>query len=844
MDDIRVILKARFPLLFDLKLCRAGGSHEDLAAFMGVLLTAMEEAPQSPFCFVFPRKASIAPLSATLYALGKFAHDFPSLAEEYAKRGFKSGTRVKLAPQEKIFVFDGVWPGHETNFRLALYNDKRNTRFNLPVSEILRIEPTERKMPKGREEDISDARKPAPPSVLDRLIGSRTYGNPSLMRNYVLYLGGRSELEQFSATNSLSHSDTCETIHNLIRPGEISESGDIRRHDQYQAAGEPLMATSSRLDYVAAACAKAPVRSLVVVVDGARRFTNLAQFDAIAQTQYLIIVAESGEEEKLQHLHDRGCDFWRFSLADLELGKEHKGDDSFAPIFVAARNEASFRVSVTPCQQPDLEEAARRLQSAQSALTESDSDETSAVMRRLYALLMHCVSLIAPPGDEERHALEQRAQTASREAHDRALWVPDAVSIPLREACAAMLRAISDPSLGICKSAALESLLDGSSQKIAVVARSAASCRSIEAWLGSRNLTIPVHSPASLTDGAFFDFLICTSWPGKQVFELLRQQFAAPRIGLIAYPFESQWLTLFERKRHQQRSILPGLAAAAKSAFLGLPDGTFMAVEVETQSPNGASGMASPVVEFEDEMTRKGTIPVSIAGEETAAATLVSFAGDAYAFLTETFKVPVLTDLLSGTSGSRIHRKRLSDLRTGDLLVFREPGRRDVIQALADAELGVKAPAIRERAARWHRALRDSGLDEDRLMRELAEVKCTRTLQTVRGWLADDSIIGPQTKEDLEAIAYALGDPGLLEQVPDTWDAIHTLKGEHLRSGIRLSRILLEKLPGRLHEIQEGRTRLEIDHTTSAWIVQVEHISDAVKILPRAYVNVLLWDAE
>ena len=167
-----------------------------------------------------------------------------------------------------------------------------------------------------------------------------------------------------------------------------------------------------------------------------------------------------------------------------------------------------------------------------------------------------------------------------------------------------------------------------------------------------------------------------------------------------------------------------------------------------------------------------------------------------------------------------------------------------MIQSLADAQIGPEAPAIRERAARWHRALRESGLDEATLMAELEAVNCPRTLQTVRGWLADDSMIGPQTRADLEAIAYAVGDQQLLNDVPSVWDAIHVLRGEHLSAGMRLSRILLEKLPERLEEIQEGRTRIEIDNATSAWIVQVESISERAELRPRSYVNALLWDTE
>ena len=85
MHDLRNALSQRFPLLTSLKLFHGAGEREDLASFMGVLLATMEGSRDSSFCFVFPRKSGIAPLSATLYALGRFAVDFPKLAEEYAR---------------------------------------------------------------------------------------------------------------------------------------------------------------------------------------------------------------------------------------------------------------------------------------------------------------------------------------------------------------------------------------------------------------------------------------------------------------------------------------------------------------------------------------------------------------------------------------------------------------------------------------------------------------------------------------------------------------------------------------------------------------------------------------
>ena len=289
---------------------------------MGVLLATMEGSRDSSFCFVFPRKSGIAPLSATLYTLGQFAVDFPRLAETFAQSSFTEGQRVRLVPGDKVFVFGGVWHGLEKQFKLKLPDDKRNSAFNWPISEILRIEPTTHRIPKGREADINAARSEAPLSTLDRLIGTRTFGNPSLALNYVLYLGGRAEVEEFLVATSLSNSaqDVHSTLGQLVVPGLIAEAGEIRHRDNYQAAGQPLIAISSRVENVAAACLLAPPRSKVVVVDGAKRITDLAAFDTIAESQNLIIVAETDEEEKLQQLHDRGCRFWRFSLADLEMG--------------------------------------------------------------------------------------------------------------------------------------------------------------------------------------------------------------------------------------------------------------------------------------------------------------------------------------------------------------------------------------------------------------------------------------------------------------------------------------------------------------------------------------------
>ena len=850
MDDIQNALRQRFPLLTALRIFHGPGKGEDLAAFMGVLLAAMERSGDAPFCFVFPRKAGIAPLSAALYALGRFAVDFPKLAEQYAEERFQKGQRVRLIPEGNVFVFGGVWPGLETKFfRLELLKGK--AAFTWPVSEILRIEPTLRKIPKG---GFADAGNEAPLSILDRLIGTRTLGNSSLAVNHVLYLGGRTEVEEFLAKTALTGA-ACEghaTLDRLILPGFIDESGVIRHRDNYQAAGEPLLAISARLENVTAACTLTPPGSKVVVVDGVRRITDLAKFDVIAESQNLIIVAEPAEEERLQQLHDRGCKFWRFSLSDLEMGgPDQQNPRFFNGVFGAARNEATFRTEVILCRNSHLEEVAYALEACQASLDESEGDETQLVLSQIYGLLMHCTKLLAPPDSAEQVRLLERAAKLSASARDRIMWLPEVAARALEDACTATMRAIEDPELGQTKGDALRELLEDLHQQeirpVALVARYVRDRLGMARWLEDEGLTCPVLLLPEVASNGFFERLICTAWPGSAMFSRVVRKFSAPQVCLIAYPFESQWLKAFDQ-RQRNRQVVPSLTSPEKSRLLGLSGDSTWPADPDPPVFVATSVEATGQFQFdlEERMTRKGIIPPAVAGEETTSAKLVSFSGNPYAFLTDTFRIPVITDLVSSVAGEnyKVPRRRLSEMQTGDVLVFRESGSRDVIQSLADAQIGPEAPAIRERAARWHRALRESGQDEATLMAELEECNCPRTLQTVRGWLADDSMIGPQTEADLEAIAYAVGDQKLLDDVASIWAAIHVLRGQHLSAGMRLTRILLDTLPDRIDEIQEGSTRIEIDNATSAWVVQVESISDRAELRPRSYVNALLWDAE
>jgi hypothetical protein len=354
----------------------------------------------------------------------------------------------------------------------------------------------------------------------------------------------------------------------------------------------------------------------------------------------MIIVAEAEEEDKLRQLYDRGCRFWRFSLADLKMGEEeHKGGGFFKGVFRSAQNEAEFRTEVCACANPHLEQASLALEKCQGSLEESEGDETQLILQQLYNLLMRCTGLLEAPSPEERDQLRAKAGKLSSAAEDRIMWLPDAPARALREACIAIRQGIEDPELGEAKGRALTELLANLQQQglkqIGLVARSTSNRMNVSSWLDKKGVNHPVLLPSNAGDKGFFDVLICTAWPNSVSFSKIVRQYATPLIYLLAYPFECQWLYRFSQKqKHLQ--LVPSLKSPDKSDLLGLSGDSLWPAEPVSPVPLNvpAENKVLTDYDFEERITRKGMVPVMEPGEEAVPTTLVSFTGDAYAFLT------------------------------------------------------------------------------------------------------------------------------------------------------------------------------------------------------------------
>jgi len=441
------------------------------------------------------------------------------------------------------------------------------------------------------------------------------------------------------------------------------------------------------------------------------------------------------------------------------------------------------------------------------------------------------------------------------------VWLPSAVSSHLREACNG-LRTLYNPGsgLGKAKGTAVGELLRSlnvSTHSIAVLTRSGAVAETTDAWLGKQDLRVRVMAIGAMRDSDEFNIIVVTSWPNSRNMGQLVGSYAAPHIYFVGYDFEQAWFLAFKRNRSRRFRTEP-LRAAEKAKLTGLSEALFAdaaaATGDETEKTVDDEVTSRSAFRIEDILLRhrKGENRVTATREERRPAKYVGFIGAGYALLTQWHHVPVITGLIhdpGAASQSRVPLRTIDHIVRGDVLLFREGGESNIIRALAIAAVGAgQYSRVREVADLWRPSLlrlaenANVGLISPQdIHAVLRRWGLTVTVQALRGWLFDESRIGPGEEASLAAIARAARDEVLEARRTEVWNAIQTIRVWHREAGASLAMMLLDELRRSPPPVGEREARVTLGQG-HAWIVEVEEIGDDFEETPVSQINHLRWD--
>lgn len=861
-------LRTRFPLLQTLRAGPADppASHPLLPAFLGILLAAMDSRSQTPVCFVLPKRGDVARIASVVLGLHRFRAAQGDLTKGYGESHFKSGDLVRIHPGKHVFRYGGFDPRSPEFICLRPVNGTERDRWSVRAATFVpRLERTTLTRPMGRMNTPIHDPEPAP---LDRLLGTSTFGNQGLFRNELLLLDSSTGFQRFVETTVLQERDTgAFVIKSLVPFGDVapplSSGGSwLRKWDERNPSGEPLVATTASAEALANLCIDAPAFSKLVVVNGLARVKDLQSFDDMRQTQHLVLFAEYGDEELIETLADRGCRFWELTADEIDIGAEESrptNDDVLGRLRLWARNKENLTFDAEPCESKELDDVAIRLDGLRNLINRDEEGPAVRLVARLWRILNETAAIVSALTQEQsQRAVAQLKQFEYDLQANKAWLTPEAEAALMQSASELESLLHRNPDPGTTKRAAVERVVAeclGAGMTSVVIVRGENHAVDLDKGFGRyiSSGKLRVCTPRGLKADSAYDRIICLSWPGGTAMEELAVSLAAPRITLIGYAFERRWLNQCAyRLKRRPRSHRIG--EAEKSALVS---GTELAASmlVEPLTPPPARDEDVPRTEtdiwaFEQRLraARKGSAGLGTQASDPLPARYVGFVGPTYAFLTDTHRMVVATDLLTADvrSKQRLPERTVAELKHGDFITFPESGDRELIHEKADQLLGTDAPRLRRTARLWKEALWAGGLKPAEFLRHAKELGRPRHILTIRNWFADSPQMGPGTgnddlTEDLELIALVTNHEPLRNEMDAVISAVKTLRGAHLSAGVRLRDVLIQRLPEVIGRVEEEGSVVDLGDLGSAWIVQIESIAPGSEPRGRMEVNRLLW---
>ncbi len=855
LQQAEAAIEARYPLLKTVCLSSGPGQAPVPAPFFVAMIAAILESANKPCCVVLPEKSGVSLAVSALVALTRLRMDVPEILRSHASLSFQCGDRVLVHPSGLVYEYQGFFlPEH---FKLKVVN--KNESRSLPVRDVARLEKTTRKMPRGQ--GCSDLGQPQP-TVLGTLVGIPGTVNRNLLRNNVLVLGSKKTFRERINDWIIGVWDSgcllSDRLGEVIPFGEVSDSGGIGFFDSYVASGEPLIALASRPEDLAACCEAASEKTKSVVVDDIDRLVrSLQAYDAVAERQHLIAVAEETQHESVQILRDRGCTVWHVSPEELLVGVSGTaGGDMFRTVLRKASNMRDLVVAPSPCSDTLLDEAATELsEAARDIPAENDSPAVRELFITLFGVLMSCAEFLGADGNGFAAHVESRLQQSASLLKRAQAWLSPQLAEQVRLAISKLgdaANSLATQTLTAKGSVLLDSLATASARPLAAVTRSESKRDELRAWMAANGFPIPVYRVNEVPSDQDFDQLVLVAWPSAKRFDRLLRQYAAQRLQILAYAFERHWLRDYHKT--YQRTTVPKLSTSRKSVLLGLTAGGPEGEEPDNTSPSGpeAPGAEGPFdLPAERFLLRRKS--ASRAGEaadgsdELCDAYYIDFVGPTFAYITEGHELPIVNAFVSGCrsgAAAAVPYRSVEELKVGDFVLFRETGDSDIIRFIAEDIVGAREYArMRAIANSWRKALTGLGSDPTLVWKQLREIGLSRQLLTVRNWLNDQQMIAPKNFEDVRLIARAAGDEELLARLPEVQAASDQIKSLHIRAGFRLTELLREALPKDI-EVPEGREiQLDLGFGT-VWIVRVEDIDEGTTDCNRGLVNRLLWDKD
>ncbi len=668
-------------------------------------------------------------------------------------------------------------------------------------------------------------------TALEGFFSTTTYGNKEFIKNSICLIS------KFKSYNDsiVDVLMNCACVDEYFKPGKIDENGKVNESSPFLIAND----FSNLLLYLAESI---PVSK--IIIDGFSSINPRSDFSEIDRDFKIptILITDLSEIEVFSEIKNHGFEFFNFTKENIIIA-EGNSDSPFKNFERKLNKYVSFRFEREVCNNTELESISKKLHS----LTKDESDENLNILKISLIQLSNLLSRICyVPTETEVSNFNQKI--AKIEAHfiKCRFWLGE--SLKLIEDTISLLKTFVG-QLVISKTEKcirLEELLKQNFDYIICPAEEEAATLKSH----THNVTTEIITVADLNDTLLSGKpgkAILTGWAKSANMNRILSSFIFSELTVLFYQFENGYYSsLQKRNRNNNESIKSTIARngirslATETQSKGFED-LFSEVEIIDTKESSFD-----IVEFELKLDNTQYSKYSSKGNiaDSCKAKRVDFENNTFICTTESHKFPIINELLElSKSNPNIHSKTFDALQTGDVIAFINTVTDVLAEQVEKSTKPNELQKVKKWTSLWKTLLRNyfSSMNNDfeKLVEDLKEYDCRKKPATIKNWLQDDNLIGPDSNNDLRSIAMISNSELLMENIDVVREAINQMTSWRIQAAT----IVRDKIRNRLLGIAKSLTinsSIDIPDLGRVEILKISDLKKEAEEIDKRFVHRLI----
>jgi len=777
-------------------------------------------------CLVFPIKEVAAQWLALLFALNCIYTDYKKFKNQIFEsyKNYRKGDLLILNNDAIV-----KWEGYDEKYIKFSTKPKKNASEPIRFAkheDVIKLQPAPaNKKSVSIYKKVIHALQRKTNCPLDTLLGINSEGNRQFMRTNVCLISKFKDYDTIFNNISINRYP----IENYIIGEKISEDGKIKNFSS-------LLVSNNFERAIELIEEKDSITKLII--DGFNHiYESTTNFIDVDKKQIpTILITDLKEIDTFEKLAGLDFEFYNFTKENIDLENCTK-ENRFFPLDVKLRNYITFNSERIICKNDELESAAKLLQNI-------EQDETNVNLITLRNSQIKIINRLARicymPNNEEIDNYFKLIKDVSMRFEKFRAWLGDAEksigNIISKLNC--FVNQLSEIKTDKCLK--FENLLQNNYHY--VVCPTTEEENSLKKHLNSKGIKIIQVSELNnnLLENKEVKAIL-TGWPRSNNFNKIVCSFILNKLTVLFYPFEHRYYNSLQRRNLKNIKNIIKHAEMIAGGFKGYENIFSVDDIVETNEEQ-----IFDVIDFELKIddTQYSKYYAKGTDIQSCKAKRIDFENNKFIYATESHKFIIVREFENTFRNKpSIVIKKLEDISYGDIIAIINTDKDILVEMVKKVAAKEDYAQIKSWIDLWKDLLEkkfaEINYDFPRLVRTLRRYRCTKHAATIRTWVNEENMIGPEDDADLKAIARMTNSNYLLENISKVRKAIRTMTSWRMKA----AEIIRNKIKHTLMEIKANsivNNQVEIHDLGGVVFLKVVDLQNKSEEIDRKFVNRLL----